>query len=119
MRTLLSQPARGEQTAIAMRTLYAEIVKARVDKQQLQPKRAFFNFTRLLLSRVKAHGAKWRRWYMGQKWRQKDKRKDFPANQHGENALIQIDHEANYTINPAMREYLLYAKTNQQAANTV
>ena len=103
--------------AIAWRSLYAEVVRARIDKKLLHPQRAFFSFTRMVLSRVKAHGAKWRRWYNGQRFRSKERRKEFPAKQHGNNALIQIDEEATYQIHPELKEWLLQARMNQQGVD--
>ena len=100
--------------AIAWRTLYAEVVKARIEDKRLRLKRAFFNFTRLMLSRVKAHGAKWRRWYMNQRMRRESRKKYFPAAQHGDNALIEIDEEATYRIHPDMQDMMIMAKCNQQ-----
>lgn len=90
--------------------------RARIHGRVLQPKRAFFEFTRLVLSRVKAHGAKWRRWYLNQHYWQKGTRKEFPAKQHGDNALIQIDEEATYEIHPEVAGYVLEAKMAQQRA---
>ena len=43
--------------------LYAETVKARMDDKTLNLKRAIWTWARLALSRVKAYGNKWYKWY--------------------------------------------------------
>ena len=53
--------------ALAWRSLYAQVVKARLNQKALRLDVAYYNFTRCMLSRVKAHGAKWRRWFLNQR----------------------------------------------------
>ena len=61
-----------DMIAMAWRSLYAETVKARMDDKTLNMKRAVWTWARLTLSRVKAYGNKWYKWYVGQRlWQQK------------------------------------------------
>ena len=58
--------------AMAWRSLYAETVKARIYDKTLNMKRAVWTWDRLTLSRVKAYGNKWYKWYVTQRlWQQK------------------------------------------------
>ena len=62
---------------------------------------AYYNFTRLMISRVKAYGAKWRRWYLNQRLWQPKRTKIFPL-RHGNHALIKLTAEAEYEIADGM-----------------
>ena len=53
-----------DMIAMAWRNLYAETVKARMDDKTLNLKRAIWTWARLALSRVKAYGNKWYKWYV-------------------------------------------------------
>ena len=87
--------------AIAWRALYAEVTKAHAEDKHLRLDRAYFSFTRLLLGRVKAYGAKWRRWYNNQRLWQPAKTKHFPM-RHRNKKFIQVEADATYQIHPDM-----------------
>ena len=87
--------------AIAWRALYAEVTKAHAEDKHLRLDKAYFAFTRLLLGRVKAYGAKWRRWYNNQRLWQPAKTKHFPM-KHRNKKLIQTEADATYQIHPDM-----------------
>ena len=59
-------------------TTYAETVKARMDDNTLNLKRAIWTWARLVLSRVKAYGNKWYKWYVKQRLWQQKKTKTIP-----------------------------------------
>ena len=73
-------PEQATVVVIAWRTLYAADVHARLNDKSMNLGNAFFQMTRLLLSRVKAHGAKWRAWYLNQRLWQQGKAKSFHGN---------------------------------------
>ena len=52
---------------MAWRSIYAKTVKARMDDKTLNLKRAIWTWARLALSRVKAYGNKWYKWYVKQR----------------------------------------------------
>ena len=65
--------------------------------KQLNTKGAVWKTTRMASSRVKAHGAKWRKWFNTQRLWRETRRKMLP-HQYQENILIQFDEEVGYTI---------------------
>ena len=87
--------------ALAWRSLYAQVVKARLDNKVLRLDVAYYNFTRFMISRVKAYGTKWRRWFLNQRLWQQTRMKMFPL-RHRNNALIKLTAEAEYTIADGM-----------------
>ena len=52
---------------MAWRAIYAEVVRARKKDKKLRLKVAYAVLVRTMLSRTTAHGAKWKRWYNGQR----------------------------------------------------
>jgi hypothetical protein len=56
-----------DMIAMAWRSLYAETVRARMEDETLNLTQAMWTWARLTLSRVKAYGAKWNKWYVGQR----------------------------------------------------
>ena len=81
--------------AWAWRALYAATVQAHVEQKNPKYEEAVFNTWRFAIGRVKAHGYRWRRWYVRQRQWMKPKR--FPI-RHRENMLISLSGEAVYTI---------------------
>ena len=86
---------------MAWRTLYAQVVKARLDQKVLRLDIAYYNFTRLMISRVKAYGAKWRKWFLNQRLWQTTRTKNCPL-RHRDHALITLTEEADYTLADGM-----------------
>ena len=73
-----------DMIAMAWRSLYAETVKARMDDKTLNLKRAIWTWARLTLSRVKAYGNKWYKWYVKQRlWQQKRSETNLPEQDTG------------------------------------
>ena len=100
------KPVTSEQATvivIAWRALYAADVHARLNDKNMNLRNAFRQMTRLVLSRVKAHGAKWRRWYINQRLWQVQKRKVFPL-EHRRNKLITFDATARYEMRKELVE---------------
>ena len=54
---------------MAWRAIYAEVVRARKKDTKLRLKIAYAVLIRTILSRTTAHGAKWKKWYNGQRRR--------------------------------------------------
>ena len=86
----------------AWRCLYAAVIYARTNNKQLNTREAVWKTMRMASSRVKAHGAKWRKWFNTQRLWRESKRKMFP-HQYQENILIHFDAEAEYTISEGLR----------------
>jgi hypothetical protein len=90
---------------MAWRILYAETVTARVNGRHLNLPRAYAKLVQLIVSRVKAYGAKWRRWYLGQRHWSATKAKTIPK-EHWEYKLITSDSEGIYKISETLlKEY--------------
>ena len=86
----------------AWRCLYAEVIYARMNNKRLNTSGAVWKTIRMAVSRVKAHGAKWRKWYNTQRLWRESRRKSFPL-QYRDNALITFDEEAGYIISRELR----------------
>ena len=74
---------------MAWRSIYAETVKARMDDKTLNLTRAMWTWARLALSRVKAYGNKWYKWYVKQRLWQQKKTKLIPE-QYRKYTLIEF-----------------------------
>ena len=48
---------------LAWRCLYTETVKAQIDDRRLRPKQIYARLVVMIISRLKAEGQKWYRWY--------------------------------------------------------
>ena len=103
------EPEQATVVVIAWRTLYAADVYARLNEQNMNLDNAFFQMTRMVLSRVKAHGAKWRLWYVNQRLWQPSKTKIFPT-KHRRNHLITFDETAQYVISEELVSQMKAAK---------
>ena len=69
---------------------------------------AFFATVRMAVSRAKAHGFRWRTWYVRQTWWKATKL--FPL-KHRDNLLIKLTAHAEYTINPKLLRHFQLART--------
>ena len=83
--------------AMAWRSLYAETVRARMDDATLNFKQAIWIWARLVLSRVKAYGAKWYKWYVGQRFWQQSKSKVIPE-KYRKYTLIEFGPHGDYQL---------------------
>ena len=82
---------------IAWRCLYAEIVGARTEERNLRLESAYARTIGMLLGRVKAHGYKWRRWVLRNRFKQPLVKKVIPQ-KHQVKKLISMDLQGNGTI---------------------
>ena len=92
-------PATAGILAVSWRCLYAEITNTRIHHSQVNLKRALARVFQLTITRLKAHGLKWRRWVI----------KNFHTNQpwlipesRREPGLIKHDFDGCYTIDPKL-----------------
>ena len=92
-----------DMIAMAWRSLYAETVKARMDDNALNMKRAVWTWARLTLSRVNAYGNKWYKWYVGQRLWQQKKTKLIPEH-HRKYLLIEFGPHGDYYISTKLRK---------------
>ena len=90
---------------IAWRCLYAEIVRARILEENMNLKNAYARTILLTISRLKAQGQKWYRWFSKTKNISEHKFKIFPV-KYRKRRLITTQRDAAYNINPTLiREY--------------
>ena len=92
-----------DMIAMAWRSLYAETVKARMDDKTLNMKRALWTWARLTLSRVKAYGNQWYKWYVKQRLWQQKKMKTIPE-QYRKYILIEFGPQGDYYISSGLRK---------------
>ena len=92
-------PATAGILAISWRCLYAEITNSRIHNSRIDLKRALTRVFQLTITRLKAHGLKWRRWVL----------KNFHTNQpwlipesKREPGLIKHNFDGCYTIDPKL-----------------
>ena len=92
--------------AMAWRSLYAETVKARMDDKTLNMKRAIWTWARLTLSRVKAYGNQWYKWYVKQRLWQQKKTKTIPEQYYRKYSytLIEFGPQGDYYISSKLRK---------------
>lgn len=101
-------PEQATVVVLAWRTLYAADVHARLNDKNMNLSNAFFQMTRLVLNRVKAHGAKWRAWYINQRLWQPRRTNIFPQ-EHRDNHFITFDEAARYQIRKELASKMLEA----------
>ena len=89
--------------AMAWRSLYAETVRARMEDETLNLTQAMWTWARLTLSRVKAYGAKWYKWYVGQRLWQQSKSKVIPE-EYRKYTLIEFGPQGDYYISSKLRK---------------
>jgi len=86
---------------IAWRCLYAQVVNARLETTTLKLASAYARTIRLVISRLKANGTKWYRWYSRTRHIQTPKVKLFPL-RYRKRKLIKTTSTAEFTINPRL-----------------
>ena len=96
---------------LAWRCLYAEVVGARLEGRQLNLKRAYARTIRLLISRLKANGTKWHRWYSRTRYWRREKVKLFPE-RFRQRKLVVTTPDAEFTVNPTLLQAYESAKSN-------
>jgi len=101
-----------DMIAWAWRALYAATTKSRLEDLPLDLTQAVWVTVRYALTRVKAHGFKWNRWFRRQCLWQEARMKYMPE-KHSKYALIEFDECANYAINKDLK--LLYKSTQEKA----
>ena len=89
--------------AWAWRALYAETIRAHIDNKEVNFKRALCRMSQFALSRAKAYGRKWRRWWISQRLHRKPK--DYPE-EHSKHKLIRQDVDATYEIHPNLSAWV-------------
>ena len=96
---LVNEKAAGQDQAgmlmIAWRCLYAEVVKARLEGGNLNFDNAYRRVIEMTISRLQAHGTKWRRWYMS--IRKTSKAQPFPK-KHRTRILMNFEADATYEV---------------------
>ena len=90
---------------LAWRCLYAEVVKARLEDKRLDLENAYRRTIQMTISRLKAQGVKWYRWYSKTRYIQLQKRKPFPR-RYRKRILMTTTGTAEFTINEELlKEY--------------
>ena len=96
---LVNEKAAGQDQAgmlmIAWRCLYAEVVKARLEGGNLNFDNAYRRVIEMTISRLQAHGTKWRRWYMP--IRKTSRAQPFPE-KHRTRILMKFEADAKYEV---------------------
>ena len=81
----------------AWRSLYAETTRAHIEGGTFSLDQAVKDTVRMVYSRVKAYGHRWRQWYLHQRGWRDGTRKIIPE-EHQHYHLISCDEEGNYEI---------------------
>ena len=90
---------------LAWRCLYAETVRARTNDEQLKLKHAYARVILMSISRLKAQGQKWYRWYSRTRGISEHKLKPFPR-RYRKRRLMTTTATAEYEISDILlREY--------------
>ena len=85
------------QNRILRKESHAEIIGARTEERNLRLESAYARTIGMLLGRVKAHGYKWRRWVLRNRFKQPLVKKVIPQ-KHQVKKLISMDLQGNGTI---------------------
>ena len=86
---------------LAWRCLYAETVHARKEKKILRMDAAYARTVLMIISRLKAQGQKWYRWYSKTRGISREKVKLFPI-KYRNRKLLTTRADASYTINSTL-----------------
>ena len=86
---------------LAWRCLYAETVHARKEKKILRMDAAYARTVLMIISRLKAQGQKWYRWYSKTRGISREKVKLFPI-KYRNRKLLTTKADASYTINSTL-----------------
>ena len=88
--------------ALAWRCLYAEITKKRIEGGHLNLQSTYARLVGMILSRLKANGYRWKRWYHKiQHMTNPKDRKVFPK-KYRKRKLMVTQADAQYRINPEL-----------------
>ena len=98
---------------LAWRCLYAETVRARIKDEQLRLKHAYARLLLMIISRLKAQGQKWYRWYSKTKGISEHKVKQFPK-KYRKRKLMTTTADANYKLNQTLLDEYDKVKTDRQ-----
>ena len=86
----------------AWRALYAATVRAHLEKN-LQLDRAYAYTIALAHARIRAHGARWRQWYLRQRYIPSVRSKVIPE-RHRSHKLLKTDPYGVYQVNPILAQ---------------
>ena len=90
---------------LAWRCLYAEAVRARTNSEHLKLKHAYARVVLMSISRLKAQGQKWYRWYSRTRGISEHKVKEFPK-RYRKRRLMTTTATADYEISDVLlQEY--------------
>ena len=85
---------------VAWRCLYAEITHARIEETEPDLHKALKRMLAMIISRVTAHGEKWRRWYLANRHTTRGR---LIAKRYRNYKLITTDQHGKYEVNPTMQ----------------
>ena len=83
---------------LAWRCLYAEVVRARIDDKNLNFRKTYKRTIIILISRVKAYGFKWYRWFSRTRNIRASKVKHIPL-KYRNRILIKTQADGSWSIN--------------------
>jgi hypothetical protein len=86
---------------IAWRCLYAEVVGARIEDRRLRLKAAYARMILMVISRLKAQGAKWFRWFSRVRFTKSGAKKAFPL-RYRYRKLMTTRRDGSYKLNPTL-----------------
>ena len=98
---------------LGWRCLYAETVRARIEDAELRLKHAYARTILMIISRLKAQGQKWYRWYSRTKGISSKKVKKFPK-RYRNRKLMKTKEDASYDISPVLLREYDRVKTDRQ-----
>ena len=85
----------------AWRALYAQTINAHLNNKHMNLDQAYAYMIALATSRVRAHGRRWRVWYLKQRFIHPQRSK-IVAQQYRNYKLFTCDHFADYTVNATL-----------------
>ena len=87
----------------AWRALYAETVRAHLENKPMRLDRAYAYTIELAHARVRAHGFRWRQWYLRQRYIPSARSKVIPE-RHRSYKLLKTDPYGTYQVNPILAQ---------------
>ena len=97
---------------LAWRCLYAETVHARSSGTHLRLDHTYARLVLMMISRLKAQGVKWYRWYSRTRGQSPEKVKEFPR-RYRKRKLLTTAYNAEYTINKSLLDEYDKIKKNR------
>ena len=94
---------------LGWRVLYAEVVNCRINDKPLNLAKAYKRLVTMVISRVKAYGQKWYRWYTRIRNIQKKKSKTIPQ-KYQKRIIISSKKDGTYTLNSILLNELATLK---------